>query len=446
MALSTSSTKQKLTYLVASFSLMAGTIAPTFAQDDAPDMEDIMDVVSNTSKNAFNCDTKPVSGTFSDVVAAVYPGVVKITIYGKAELPFGMELRNKSDHFVKTDPLGFGSGFVIDDKEGYIFTNAHVVEGALKDPSEYRFTASFYNPRTSNYEGEEIPVTLVGIDGTNDLAVDGAVVKMSPEAIEKHNVNLHCLPFKNPDDEDQPREGDPTLAIGAPFGLSFTVTKGIISNMNRGESDKSIGGGDSPFKNPLYRTIQTDVAVNPGNSGGPLFNEYGEVIGVNTSIYHAGTGASIGLSFAIPASAAIEISNQLITYGKIDRGWAGFNTQDLNRQTAEKASVPVDGGVIVHSVTPASPAGFAKILPDDVITSITSDRMGTNNISSSKSLLRYIAWHRPDDEVSFNIIRDGAEMTITFELGNRERVPLKIVAAPAVPDSAPSPHSGPGVP
>ncbi len=224
---------------------------------------------------------------------------------------------------------GLGSGFVIS-QEGIIVTNNHVIEGAdeitviLSDESEY--TAE-----------------LLGRDPKADIAV----LKINPK-----NKNLTAV---NWGDSDSMRVGDWTIAIGNPLGLGGTVTAGILSAISR-----DIGGG------PYVKFLQTDASINRGNSGGPLFNLEGEVIGINTAIVSQ-TGGSIGLGFAIPSNSANKIVQQLKEFGKTKRGWLGIQIQPVTKDFAESLGLPNQKGAFVSNVNPKGPSKDAGLEPGDVI-------------------------------------------------------------------------------
>ncbi|MDB9776886.1 Do family serine endopeptidase [Alphaproteobacteria bacterium] len=242
-----------------------------------------------------------------------------------------------------------GSGFVIS-KEGYIVTNHHVIERADKIQVVF-----------SNAE-KEIEAILVGSDPKTDLAV----LKINPKSL-----NAEALLWG---DSSKSRVGDIVLAIGNPLGLGGTVTSGIISSINR-----DIGGG------PYVDFIQTDAPINRGNSGGPLFNLSGEVIGINSMIISQ-SGGSVGLGFSIPSSTAKLIVDDLISYGQAKRGWLGVQIQDLSIEFSESLGFEGTEGAFVASVDPLSPAGKAGILAGDIIVEFDS-----KNIKSFKDLPKVVA-------------------------------------------------------
>ena len=250
---------------------------------------------------------------FSELVKQAAPAVVAIHVAHTAKTPVSVmpELPNNEEvpeffrRFFEQIPRGQqapdrqaqgqGSGFIID-ADGYVLTNAHVVRDAE-------------NITVSLSDRREYQAKLIGADDRTDIAL--------------LKIDTSDLPTVNIGDSDQLEVGEWVLAIGSPFGFEHTATQGIVSALSRSLPDETY----VPF-------IQTDVAVNPGNSGGPLFNESGEVVGVNSQIYSR-TGGYMGLSFAIPINVAMDVSEQLKTKGHVRRGWLGVTIQDMNQALAE---------------------------------------------------------------------------------------------------------------
>ncbi len=210
---------------------------------------------------------------------------------------------------------GLGSGFIIS-PDGYVVTNNHVISGADQ------ITVIFNNGI------DEVPAELVGTDPKTDIAV----LKIDPSLVEIQNVSWG--------NSESSRVGDIVLAIGNPLGLGGTVTSGIISSINR-----DIGGG------PYVDFIQTDAPINRGNSGGPLFNLDGEVIGINSMIISQ-TGGSVGLGFSIPANTAKLIVEQIISFGEAKRGWLGVQIQDLTPEFSESLAMTLQKGLLWHLLIP----------------------------------------------------------------------------------------------
>ena len=275
-----------------------------------------------------------------------------------------------------------GSGFVIS-KDGYIVTNEHVARGATA------VTVAFPNGRT-------YPAELIGTDVASDLAL----LKIDTED------ELASLTFSGAGD---PIVGEWSIALGNPFGLfeasDPTVTVGVVSAKGRDLTPKD---------GHLYRDmIQTDAAINRGNSGGPLLNALGEVIGVNAAIYSE-SGGSIGIGFAVPAHRAIRVLNELRQYGSVDRSYyTGMIGRDVTLRVARYLRLSRTGGVLVERVEPNSPAEYAGFRPWDVITSIASKPVNDRN-----DFLARLYDFRPGDTVEVGIIRGAEPRTLVLILGS----------------------------
>jgi len=270
-----------------------------------------------------------------------------------------------------------GSGFVIDGKEGIIITNNHVIEGADE------VTANFN-------DGTKLQAEIIGSDEKTDLAV----LKVKPETPLK-DVN-----FGN---SDSIRVGDWVMAIGNPFGLGGTVTVGIVSARNR-----DINSG------PYDNFIQTDASINRGNSGGPLFDMDGNVIGINTAIISP-SGGSIGIGFAIPAKTAMRVIDQLREFGETRRGWLGVRIQEVTDEIAESLGMGEAMGALVAGVTENGPAAKAKIEPGDVIV-----KFDGNEVEAMRELPRMVAETAIGKEVEVVVLRKGQEVDITVTLERLE--------------------------
>ena len=286
-----------------------------------------------------------VPSSFADLVEKLSPSVVSIastTIVennSQNQIPqfpegspfdeFFKDYFDRDQRRSQRPMTGLGSGFIISD-DGIIVTNNHVIEGAdeitviLSDETEYK-------------------AQLLGRDPKADIAV----LKIDPK-----DTNLIAVEWGNSDDM---RVGDWTIAIGNPLGLGGTVTAGILSAISR-----DIGGG------PYVKFLQTDASINRGNSGGPLFNLEGKVIGINTAIVSQ-TGGSIGLGFAIPSNSAKKIVQQLKDFGKTKRGWLGIQIQPVTQDFAESLGLPNQKGAFVSNVNPKGPSKSAGLEPGDVI-------------------------------------------------------------------------------
>jgi serine protease Do len=263
---------------------------------------------------------------------------------------------------------GAGSGFIVS-ADGYILTNAHVVAEA--DEVTVRLT-----------DRREFPAKVVGFDPRTDVAV----IK----------IDAKNLPIVRTGDPAQLRPGEWVLAIGSPFGLDNSATAGIVSATSR-----AVGGDQNyvPF-------IQTDVAVNPGNSGGPLFNLRGEVIGMNSMIFSR-TGGYMGLSFAIPIDVANDVREQLIKTGHVVRGRIGVAVQDVNAQLAQSFGLDRPRGALVSAVEADSPAASAGVKPGDVILTVNGheiDRVG--------DLPTEVARMKPGSKAQLRVWREGKERSV----------------------------------
>jgi serine protease Do len=279
--------------------------------------------------------------------------------------------RSPSDRRVSS----LGSGFVIDGKEGIVVTNHHVIEGA--DEIIVNF-----------HDGTKLKVEKVlGKDTKTDLAV----LKVSPKR------PLPSVPFGS---SNNIKVGDWVMAIGNPFGLGGSVTVGIISAKQR-----DINSG------PYDDYLQTDAAINKGNSGGPLFNMNGEVIGVNTAIISP-TGGSIGIGFAVPSDTAVVVIDQLRQFGETRRGWLGVKIQTITEDIAEASGIRENTGALVASVTPGSPAASAGIQDGDVIL-----KFDGKDVTSMRGLPRLVAQTPIGKDVDVELIRKGQRMTLKVAIG-----------------------------
>jgi serine protease Do len=333
---------------------------------------------------------------FARLVAAVGPAVVNVAVVegrqntgGRQNAnPFGDDENNPFGDFFRrfgipenSNPRnappqrGEGSGFIVS-SDGYILTNAHVVDSATK------VTVKLIDRR-------EFTAKVVGVDTASDVAV----IK-----IEGKN-----LPVVRIGDASRVRPGEWAVAIGSPFGFENSVTAGVISAISRSMPNS----GATNYVN----FIQTDVAVNPGNSGGPLFNLNGEVIGINSQIYSS-TGSYAGLSFAIPIDVAINVRDQLIKSGVVSRGRIGVQVQPVSSALAESYGLDRPRGAAVSVVTEGGPAAKAGIKPEDVILGVNG-----HTIENSSDLPPLIAAVRPGAKAELEIWRDKStrHLTVTVE-------------------------------
>lgn len=265
-----------------------------------------------------------------------------------------------------------GSGFIIN-SDGYILTNAHVVDAA--DKITVRLT-----------DQREFKARVIGADRRTDVAL----IK----------IEATGLPVVTRGDPATLKVGEWVLAIGSPFGFDSSVTAGIVSGKGRSLQQENF----VPF-------IQTDVAINPGNSGGPLFNMKGEVVGINSQIYSR-SGGYMGLSFAIPIDVAMEVANQLRASGKVTRGRIGVVIQEVTNELAESFGLSKAAGALISSVEKGGPAEKAGIQASDVIL-----KFDGKVVTASKDLPRMVAATLPGSKVVVNLWRKGANKEISLTVG-----------------------------
>jgi serine protease Do len=335
--------------------------------------------------------------SFAEVIEAVSPAVVNIAVM-KVEStaptsfqfrgPRGQEFQGQPfpfeffERFFDGDPRQFqrrsegqGSGFLID-ASGYIVTNNHVAGGA----EEITVTLQ---------DGRKFDATLVGSDARTDLAL----IK----------IDARNLPYVAFGDSDDARVGDWVVAIGNPFGLGGTATAGIISARGR-----DIRSG------PYDDYLQLDAPINFGNSGGPVFNVAGQVVGVNTAIFSP-NGGNVGIGFAIPANQAKDIVADLRENGTVERGWLGVQIQDLDEDLAESLRLNGTNGALVTEVVGDGPAARGGVQAGDVIT-----RFNDREIDSTRTLSRAVAAATPNTGAKVTVWRDGRSRELTVELGEAQ--------------------------
>ncbi len=293
-----------------------------------------------------------------------------------------------------------GSGFVIS-KTGYIVTNYHVVQNA--EEIEVNFSG-----------GDRVKASLVGIDPSTDIAV--LKVDMPANA-------LTPLALAN---SDRVQVGDAVVAIGNPFGLDRTVTSGIVSAVQRSIT--------SPNDFQIDHVIQTDAAINHGNSGGPLLSDVGEVIGVNSQIETGGYAeGNVGVGFAVPSNTVKDVVSQLIETGKVERAFLGIEMQTISAASAQSLHLTVSKGVLVATVRPGSPAqkagleggnssavvdGQTWVLGGDVIV-----KADGKTIENADQLRDVVLSKKPDDTLDLEINRDGKTLTLSVKLGRQPITP-----------------------
>lgn len=321
---------------------------------------------------------------FSNLVAQVSPAVVSVNVVKKMseeellqqQIPdilrrfFGNQVIIPQPR-APQEKTGYGSAFFIS-KDGYLLTNHHVIENASK------VTITLNDRR-------EIDATVVGSDERTDVAL--------------LKVNGGGFPELRTGDVGRLRVGEPVLAIGSPFGFDYSASAGIVSAKMR----NMMGETAVPF-------IQTDVALNPGNSGGPLFNQHGEVVGVNSRIF-SGTGGYMGLSFSIPIDVAMEVADQLKRNGKVTRSYLGVSLQDIDRNLAESYKLSKPEGSLVTQIAPNSPAAKAGLQAGDVIL-----KYNGTDISRTSELLNYLNRSAPKQQIQLEVLRDDKRRNINATL------------------------------
>ena len=329
--------------------------------------------------------------SFADLAENLSPAVVNISTTTLVKTGGGMDLPQFppgspfEEFFKDFEEKGqtrraqsLGSGFIIDEK-GIVVTNNHVIENAEQ--------ITIYLSNDDSYEAE-----VIGRDEKTDIAV----LKFDPTGADITAVQLG--------DSDGLRVGDWVMAIGNPFGLGGTVTAGIVSARGR-----DIGSG------PYDDYIQTDASINRGNSGGPLFDMDGAVIGINTAIFSQ-TGGSVGIGFAISSNLASQVIDQLVEYGRTRRGWLGVYIQEVTEDIAESLGLDEAAGALVSNVNPNGPADEATLEAGDVI--ITFDGQ---KIERMRDLPRIVAETDVDKVVDVEIVRNSKTITLQVKLGELEQ-------------------------
>ncbi|MGB7480863.1 MAG: Do family serine endopeptidase, partial [Burkholderiaceae bacterium] len=345
---------------------------------------------------------------FSAIVARYGPAVVNISVTGEAQQQPAADNQPDGPGLDPNDPFydffrrfgipqpptrgqgrqlvrAEGSGFIVR-PDGLILTNAHVVNGAQE------VTVKLTDRR-------EFKAKVLGADKQTDVAV----IK----------IDARGLPTVQLGDPDAIRVGEPVLAIGSPYGFENSATAGIVSATSRALPDDTY----VPF-------IQTDAAVNPGNSGGPLFNLKGQVIGINSQIYSR-TGGYQGLAFAIPINVAMSVSAQLVHGGKVTRGRLGVGIQEVNQALADSFGLKQLQGALVSSVEPDGPAARAGLQPGDVIL-----RLQGKEVTRSSDLPAQVAALKPGTVATLDVIRDGKPKTLAVTIGEVKDTTLAKNSAP----------------
>jgi serine protease Do len=323
------------------------------------------------------------SEAFIKVASNGNPAVVSIVSEKVIEQHYNQFFSPFGDQFPQGESRGhsLGSGVIIDSDEGYIITNNHVIDDAE-------------DIKVILYDKREVKGTIVATDPPSDLAV----IKVDPNG-------LATVALGN---SDQLSAGEWVVAIGSPFGLhlNHTVTAGIVS---------AVGRSSVMSRNNFEDFIQHDAAINPGNSGGALFNLDGELVGINTAIATDGfSRANAGVGFAIPINMVKRVMEDLISDGKVTRGWLGVQIQDVDDGMAKALELDDRNGAIISQVIQNSPAEDAGVKEQDVIIEVDGEK-----VNDSSNLKNLISSGRPNDKTKLTVIRDGREKYLTVILGLR---------------------------
>lgn len=333
--------------------------------------------------------------SFADLVAKLQPAVVNISTKQSIKVqqqpanpfagtPFAELFGGQNQGGgapITREAQSLGSGFLISD-DGYVVTNNHVVAPGARGATVDSITVTLTNR-------QEYVAKLVGRDPTSDLAL--------------LKIDAKGLPFVRFGDSTRTRVGDWVIAIGNPFGIGSTVTAGIVSALHR-----VTGAG------AYDRFIQTDAAINQGNSGGPMFDLNGNVIGINSQIFAGQSGGNIGIGFAIPAEDAKPVIDKLMKGTAIARGYLGVGLQPMTDDIAEGLGIPKNTGEIIRSVNPGDPADKAGIKVGDVVVAVN----GTP-VTDENSLSYLVARVTPGARAALDVIRAGRKMTLNVTVGTR---------------------------
>jgi len=365
--------------LLLTIAVLAGALFVTLGQHRVPVFID--------TAHAAALDQGPLT-SFAPIVKRAMPAVVNVSsskVVKPQQMPRGMFddpffrqfFGGRMPEFQQPRAqreTSLGSGVVVS-PDGYILTNNHVVDGAT-------------DVKVSFNDKSEYPAKVVGTDKYVDIAV-----------LKVNRTGLTALPFA---DSSKAQAGDVVLAMGEPYGLRGTVTMGIISALGRG------GLGIERFED----FIQTDAAINQGNSGGALVDTHGELVGINTAILAGDTGGNQGIGFAIPANLARQEMDQILKHGKVTRGYMGILPQELTPELAKQFGIPNGHGVAVAQVVPGGPAEHAGLKVGDVITAING-----NPINDVNEFRLEVAGFAPNTTVHLKIARSGQTLDIPVTLG-----------------------------
>jgi serine protease DegQ len=325
---------------------------------------------------------KPTGASFRDAAGRAMPSVVNI--FSSKTRPKGQSAAKQEqlrrffgDGTPDRDSASLGSGVIVS-PDGYILTNNHVVEDA--DDIEVGLA-----------DGRTVPAKIVGTDPETDLAVIRIAERKLPVMLLGH--------------PEQAKVGDVVLAIGNPFGVGQTVTMGIISAVGR----------NNLHINHFENFIQTDAAINFGNSGGALVDTSGNLLGINSAIYSQ-TGGSVGIGFAIPVTTAKTVLDEIVAHGQVVRGWIGIESQDITPELADSFGLSRKSGAIIAGVVRGSPAERAGMKPGDILSNVDG-----KEVASTTEMLNLIAQLAPGGTTRMTVIRKDRTSTLDVKVGKRPR-------------------------
>lgn len=326
---------------------------------------------------------RPEGASFRDAAARAMPSVVNI--FSSKSQPKGSSTEKQEqlrrffgDGSPERQSASLGSGVIVS-PDGYILTNNHVVEDA--DEIEVGLA-----------DGRTVPAKIVGTDPETDLAVIQIAERKLPVMLLGH--------------PEKARVGDVVLAIGNPFGVGQTVTMGIISAVGR----------NNLHINHFENFIQTDAAINFGNSGGALVDTSGNLLGINSAIYSQ-TGGSVGIGFAIPMTTAKAVLDEIVAHGQVVRGWIGIESQDITPELASSFGLQRKTGAIIAGVVRGGPADMAGMKPGDILANV-----GGKDVASTNDMLNLIAQLVPGGKTRMTVIRKNQPSTLDVTVGKRPRL------------------------
>ena len=367
--------------LAVAFAVFGATAAPQAALALAPAA-----TRSGPPANALPYDARRGVFSFAPDLEGSLPAVVQVTTLGQS--------RGPSSDAADPKPYASGSGVIVDAAQGILITNNHVVEGGRK------FTIDLTDGRLFN-------ATLIGADKATDIAV----LKITPDGRPLNLKQVQTV------DSDTLRTGDLAFAVGYPLGLDQTLTMGVVSGLNRS------GLGDA-----VEDYIQTDAAVNSGNSGGPLLDSRGRLIGINTSILSGGMGGgNDGIAFAVPTRIMLYVADQIRKYGEVKRGETGAVFGSLSAKRARELGLGIVRGAVVADVAPGSPAERAGLRLDDVIT-----RIQGRPVANSGAINATVGIAAPGSTLDLVYLRDGRERTTALAVETPQTQPIILGASAAV--------------